>query len=224
MRRVLITTMLASVLTVGVTATVLFAQAWPDSQTSSGAVNVTTESADLYICEPAGSTGDPDCPGDDSAGDETIFETNESLYPGATVSWDIRLRNVGGLSWDVTGAVTTITETQDPGADCNSTPTTVVTLLGNPPYDFNYDTAPYGGAVNDNHLVLVDTRTTAAPTPPSFRTENRYLIDFAGDGAVHAAPGGYDDMRIRVTLPGSVGVQCKDNIWDVGIAWTVTPH
>lgn len=204
------------------TVGVILAQTFDDTQTSSGTVNVTTESADLYICEPTGSTGDPDCPGDDSLADETIFEGIEDLFPGATASWDVRLRNVGTMPWDVTAVVVTTPEVQDPGADCNDTPSTLVTILGKS-----------GDQLNDNHFVDQNYTYTDhnQQALPSIRTESGVTHGAAGHNypayhwvPVHVAVGDYEDIRIRVTLPGGISGTCQDNIWNINIDWTVSPH
>jgi predicted ribosomally synthesized peptide with SipW-like signal peptide len=55
-----------------------------DSQTATGDVNAGT--LDLYLLEPSG---------DDSAGDEVIFEGAENLLPGQTANYTLRISNVG---------------------------------------------------------------------------------------------------------------------------------
>jgi hypothetical protein len=177
-------------------------------------VNVTTESADLYICEPSGGTGDPDCPGDDSLADETIFENTENLFPGQTAIWNIRLRNVGTMPWDVAAVQITPTETQDPGNDCDDLPTIGITALE---------------LKVDDHIDL-ETNDDALPALPGFRTEQRHLITHVGLGnpyhrvTVHVAVGGKEDLRIRVTMPATLAGECQGNVWDINIVWTVTPH
>ena len=54
----------AGVIAVGTLGALIYAQL-SDTQTASGAVNVTSTSPDLYICEPDGTAG-PDCGADDS--------------------------------------------------------------------------------------------------------------------------------------------------------------
>ena len=206
----LVATFVGSVATAGV----LLAQTFKDTQTSSGAINVTTESADLYICEPSGTTGDPDCPGDDSLADEAIFENTENLFPGQTASWNVRLRNVGTMPWDVSDVQIVPVETFDPGNDCDDLPIIGITTLE---------------LKDDDHIDL-ETNDEALPALPGFRTEQRHLITHVGFGnpyhwvTVHVAVGGKEDLKIRVTMPLTLAGECQDNVWDINIAWMVTPH
>src|SRR3990172_4418228 len=75
-----------------------------NTQSATGTMNVTADSVDLYICDltNTGSTT-ATCPGigDDSLGDELIFEGDDNIRPGQTQWWDMQLRNVDAIDWDV---------------------------------------------------------------------------------------------------------------------------
>lgn len=165
-----------------------------DTQSATGAVNVTTVSSDLYICEPNGTPG-PACGSDDSADDEIIFETLEDMRPGDIVTWDLRLRNVGTVDWRVSGVTLISVEDVDPGNDCPSDALRQtargITILGK-----------NGDEVNDNAGVGVGDRE------PIFRGETtnqqRHIDVAAGD---------YEDVRLRLGLD-VVGTQnCDGNQW-----------
>ncbi len=193
----------------GTVASIVLAQ-WTDTQNTTGAVNVTTESAELYICE----TGGADCAVDDSGADEIIFEGVEDLYPGSTATYDFRLRNIGTLSWDVTSVTHGFTETSDPGTDCNDEPTVYFTVID----------------CNGNHFY--GCTTSANPPPlPRFRKDDLggcgcTIVPTAEywQGNVHVEPGENEDMRAYVTLPSNAAVECQDNVWDLSVDWEVTPH
>ncbi len=198
---------------VGLALTMALAQPWTDTQTSSGSINATTESAELYICEPGG----VDCEVDDSGADEAIFEGVEDLYPGATASYSLRLRNVGTLPWDATGIAPAFVETSDPGDDCDIQPTVRLKMVSK---NDNHITNPVGGCGSNPDYD---------PGLPQLITESTECVDGYGIpryyccGTIHVAPSGNEDVHMYVTLSSSAPVACKDNVWDLSIVWTATP-
>ena len=130
-----------SVVAAGVLIAVVFAQ-FTGTQTSSGTVNSTSASPDLYLCEPE-ATG-VGCGPDDSGADEIIFEGLEDLLPSSAAVSTLRLRNDGTNSQDVLSAVPVVTEVDDPSNDCDVTPDVLIGVLGKVPYGPSQ-------AANDNH-------------------------------------------------------------------------
>ena len=183
----------------GTLAGLVFAN-FGDTQTASGGVNVTTTSADLYICEPGGTIG-PDCGADDSEADEIIFETIEDLLPLESASWDIRLKNVGSEPWIVSSAGARKVETVDLGDDCSDN---LLRFLGQQGVLI---LGKEGDTVNDN------------PIESGFTRFGR--IDDPGGGSesyvnIKVAPADYEDIRLQVFLPGGPDTEgCDDNEWNV---------
>jgi hypothetical protein len=200
--------LLAIVFSVAVVGGVRAASEWADSQNASGEISVTSGSADLYVCEPTGSSGDPICLGDDSGADEIIFEDDEDMAPGSLKAWDVRLVNRGDLVWDVYDVLFSITEEIDENEDCNSLPVT----LGFPdaPPGFPPLTAlePY----TDDHQT-----TGGGEFGPPFRF-------LPGRTTVHVAPGEYQDVRIEVIMPADLPIACRGNAWNISFTFVVEPH
>jgi predicted ribosomally synthesized peptide with SipW-like signal peptide len=78
-----------------------------DSQTASGDVNAGT--LNLYLLQSDG--------GDDTAGDEIIFEAIENLLPGDSASFGLRLRNDGTAPLTISA----LDDTGSLGAECDAT-------------------------------------------------------------------------------------------------------
>ena len=184
----------------GTLAGLVFAS-FGDTQRASGGVNVTTTSADLYICEPGRTIG-PDCGADDSEADEIIFETLEDLMPLDAASWDIRLKNVGSEAWIVTNARTNRVETVDPGDDCS------VGQLGFPGSAGLLILGKDGDTVNDN--------PDDVPLARFQRIDN-----LSAPVSIKVVPGDYEDLRLRVVISGFGSENCDDNEWDVSWEFTV---
>ena len=191
---------------VGVIAGVALAQL-TDSQTASGTITATSTSADLYICEPDSTPG-PACGSDHSGADETVFETLEDIRPGETVTWDVRLKNVGTDDWVLANAVLTVVETADPGGDCPDN----VLWSGRNLNDQWTNAGAFilgkaGDSSNDN------------PVPGS----SFYLYQwspYAAGRAVKVAAGDYEDIRLSLQLTTSNTENCDGNEWSV--SWTFT--
>ncbi len=187
---------------VGVGGGLLWAAEWLDTQTSSGNVTVSSTTTDiLYICEPTGTGGSPPCVGDDSAGDEIIFEFDEALLPGGpAVSWNILLWNPSpDVVADITGIEPTFTETLDPGNDCADEPSLLIMTVT---YDDDHDLG-FGGA------ILPQVYADDYPT-------RRYVV--------HLSQESTDEMRIQVSLGGDFPGECQGNAWDLTIDWTAEIH
>jgi hypothetical protein len=200
---------LVALAAVGVTVSVVLG-VWTGTQTASGTVNATTASPDLYLCEPEG-TG-VGCGPDDSGPDEIIFEGLEDLLPSSAAASTLRLRNVGTGPMDLLAAVPAVTETADPGNDCDLTPDVVIGVLGQVPHGFFEQ-------INDNHQPF-------SPLAVGLQLFLRGLEDpnYVGVGfevAVHIAAGDYEDFLIQVFLPVTAPDACEDNVWDVAINWDV---
>ena len=41
---------------------------------------------------------------------------------------------------------------------------------------------------------------------------------------IHVAAGDWEDVRLRATLPGGVGNECRENVWDITTTIGVTQH
>lgn len=202
-----------------------------DTQTTTGSLSSAAMSvsntADLYICEPTGTTGDADCPGDDSGADEIIFEDVEEVLQGDAVIWDIRLRNVGPIPFDVqppcginTGSCpgVTVQETFDPGSDCSSepqfsvfTPVPAFSILG-----------VEGDTANDN-VTLHGARFGPSAIFFDFLREDRDGLDPDAATFVHIEPDEFEDVRIRAIFS-SLPNECAENVWDVTIEWVADPN
>ena len=186
---------LALLVGVGLFAAPTVLALFTDSHSVSGSVNVTSDSVDLYICDITGTdTTSATCPGigDDSLGDEIIFEGLENLVPDGVALWDIRLLNVGELAWDSNSRpFPVVTEVNDPGADCDYAPAVSFSVLGKD-----------GDSLNDNHSAGSSTGWPRA--------------DVYGYVRIHVEPGDFEDVRIGATLSANAGNECRDNAWDIG--------
>ena len=174
-----------------------------DTEDASGTINVSSESADLYICEP-GNVDGPDCGPDDSDGAEIVFEGLEDLRPGDIVEYDVRLKNVGTVPFVVLDAEFEATETNDPDNDCpqgvlsaysDGYPYVGVTILGKD-----------GDWLNDN---VYDVDAIRFPVFDSYQ-----------DLSIAIAPGDFEDVRLALRLNLQNSVNCDSNEWDV--SWTFT--
>jgi len=186
---------------------------WTATQTASGGVNATVTTApNLYLCEPDGG----DCGQDDSGADEQLFENAENLLPNTFASDRLRLRNTGGQSLDVVRAVTTVSETADPGADCAVLPTVRIGLdlpLGPGPFPFPLPHDNHGPSFAQTQGLQVFFRTVDDP---------RYDGSFGFEGqAIHIASGGHEDFTVQVLLRGDTPSACEDNAWNISISWQV---
>lgn len=178
------------------------------TQTASGSVNVTTTSADLYICEPDATPG-PVCGSDDSGADETVFETLEDIRPGETVQWDLRLKNVGTEDWIVTGVTLDLVETVDPGGDCPDESLGPLSV-GFPGFAPGVSTlGKAGDDLNDNAQI----------GQPFFPRESE--ADPLRAVSVIVAAGDYEDVRLRLRLDQSGTENCDGNEWTASWQFTV---
>jgi hypothetical protein len=187
---------------------------WGGTQTASGTVNATTDSPDLYLCEPA-ETG-VGCGPDDSGADEIIFEGLEDMLPSSAASSRLRLRNAGANPMDVLSAVPAVAEVADPDNDCEAVPDALIRVLGKIPYVTNlwqnvYDN--HGNEFADAQGLQIFPRAIGDP---------QYLRDDPWHGtAVHIEPGDYEDFRVEVILLTTLPAACEENVWDITIAWNV---
>ena len=185
-----------------------------DKQSATGAVNVTTVSSDLYICEPNGTPG-PACGSDDSADDETIFEALENMRPGDVVQWDIRLQNVGPVDWEVQGVNLVISETADPGGGC---PANALSPANRHPIVAQFTT---GGVfvLGKNGDDKNDNATSVGGGLGLLRWFNQP----GGDQIVTrliVAVNDYEDLRLRLEMLSDPSVAlCDGNEW--GVNWTI---
>lgn len=179
-----------------------------DTQSASGSVNVSTTSADLYICEPGNAAG-PACGSDDNDGNEAIFESLEDLRPGQTAQWDVRLKNVGTVPFMVTGVTLTTAENNDPGSDC---PEGSLTSSGPSDSYYNY---PYGISLLGKNGDPANDNPYNNNDIPAFSGET----DYQGYGIL-IAPGDYEDVRLRLRLQLQNTANCDGNAWNV--AWNFT--
>ncbi len=205
-------------------AAVVYAQLG-DSQTATGTLNVTTTSANLYICEPNNMAG-PDCGSDDSLADEAVFETLEDMAPGDLAQWDLCLKNVGTRDWWVTGVTLNIVETVDPGpaptGDCPDKALRgerfddkfggftvlgklVTTATGDPIYNEFNDNVSEGGA---------------PPGVPAFIRDSLFPSD-KPKMHIRVASGDHEDVRLRLQLDGGGTENCDANQWEASWQFTV---
>ena len=206
-------------LAAGTLASVVFAQLG-DSRTATGSLNVSTTSADLYLCEPNNVVG-PTCGSDDSLADEAVFETLEDLLPGDRAQWDLRLKNVGTRDWWVTGVTLNILETDDPisaaTGDCPSGALRGeffggLTVLGK-----GLQVIPGTGDTGDTILYDEVNDNFQGPPPgvPRFRGK------IYGELPIRVASGDYEDVRLRLQLD-YVGTEyCDANQWEAAWQFTV---
>lgn len=197
----------ASLVAVGVIAGLALAQL-SDSQTAAGTVNVTSTSADLYICEP-GTIPGPACGPDDSGADETVFETLEDIRPGETVLWDIRLTNVGSDDWTLSNAAPAVTEIADPGNDCPDS----ALKLGRNPADYDSNAGAFilgknGDSINDN------------PLPGASFFLRRW--NASETRAVRVVAGDYEDVRLSIELITTGTEDCDGNEWSLTYTFEVS--
>ena len=212
----------------GALAGVVFAQLG-DSQTATGTLNVTTTSADLYLCDPNNVAG-PACGSDDSLADETVFETLEDMLPGDLAQWDLRLKNVGTRDWWVTGVSLNILETTDPGpgatGDCPDGALHAerdlhggLTVLGK-----LIAIAIGTGDETGTPLVYDETNdnvfTSAPPGLPAFIQDSRFLLQLP-NMHVRVASGDHEDVRLRLQLDTAGTENCDANQWEVSWQFTV---
>jgi hypothetical protein len=201
-----------SVVAAGVLIGVVFAQ-FTGTQTSSGTVNSTTDSPDLYLCEPEDEG--VGCGPDDSGADEIIFEGLEDLLPSSVASSHLRLRNIGTNPLDVTSAVPEVTEVDDPGNDCDLMPDVLIRVLGKLPYV----TSVYQ-QVNDNHGIEFANEWDLQIFPRAVGDPQYAQLPGYGT-AVHIADTDYEDFSVEVMLPTTTPDACEDNVWDITINWNV---
>lgn len=192
---------LAAAAVAGAASVGLVLAALGDTQTATGSVNVSTTSADLYICEP-GNVAGPACGPDDSDGGELVFENLEDIRPGDQVYWDVRLKNVGTVPFTIVDVGGTIAETSDPEANCPAGSLSYGSKAGYsyPPRGL-YILGKGGDDVNDNTYDYEIIR---------FRTESD-----SGDYNIVIAPGDYEDVRLRLKLARLGTENCDGNTWDV---------
>lgn len=206
MKRIIFASLVAIGLGVGAAAIVL--AVFSDEQDTTGSVVAALATdIDLHICEP-GEIAGPDCGADDDGTpggppgeNEAIFEGSEQLTPGDPAIWDLRMRNIGNLPWDIDAFAVDIQETNDPNGDCDAAVEVEPKILGKE-----------GDSINDNHSTFTGTLD-----PGSMRREG-----FGGATYfVHVDAGDYEDIRLRFLLPESAGNECSANAWDITISWTV---
>ncbi len=213
MRRRLIV-IAASLVAAGTLGAVVYAQLGA-TQTASGTVNVSTTSADLYICEPDSTPG-PDCGSDDAGADEMVFETLEDMRPGDRIEWDIRLKNVGTQDWLVTDVTLEILESVDPGADCPDDalqPPEIpsVPFVGGTPIEIGiFILGKNGDGRNDNPFGI--------PGVPVFQFDRSFPEVVV---SIKVAAGDYEDVRLELVMGGAGTENCDGNEWNVSWEFTV---
>jgi hypothetical protein len=201
MNRLKVLAVLAAFFAVAIGAGVVIA-ALGDTETASGTITVSSESADLYICEPGAVSG-PDCGPDDSDGDELVFESDELLLPGEQSYYDIRLKNVGDRPFFVTDYQVNVDEVTDPGGDCPQSALRPGNSESNSYYYYGswlWILGKDGDPHNDNDLGFGQTF--------GYDEEN-------GDSPIYIAPGDYEDVRLRVYLDYYDSINCDGNEWNV---------
>ncbi len=191
---------------------------WTGTQTASGTVNATTSSPDLYLCEAEGEG--IGCGQDDSGPNEIIFEGLEDLLPGSFASSNLRLRNIGANPLDVVSVEPVVTETADPGNDCEVTPEVKIGVLGQVPYPAEVRFPHLTPSINDNHGSQFANANglqlfVRAVDDPLYINERGFGM------AVHIDAGDYEDFRVDVILLTSAPDACEENVWDITIAWDV---
>jgi len=197
---------------------------WSGTQTTSGSVNATSSSVDLYICEPNADPANTGCGPDDSDADETIFEGTENLLPGSIVWAPVRLRNVGSSALDITGFDASVEKVSDPGNDCPQRPTATPRMLGKwwvNPNDHKYHYGCSPGAGNDNHYY---GQTYELPTFYGTTMNGAVKQDDCPNSSeygVHIATGDYEDMAVEVRLPLNELPSCEDVVWSITVSWYV---
>lgn len=198
---------------VGLVTAVVLAQLG-DTQTASGTVNVSTTSADLYICEPDSTTG-PECGSDDSGADEAVFETLEDIRPAQTREWDVRLKNVGTEDWLVSAVTVTIVETIDPGADCADDALQAVEYTNYP----LEGSTPGVVVLGKNGDPFNDNPDPDLPEVEGFPFFATYWL--MSTTTIKVAPGDYEDVRLQLQLAGAGTENCDGNQWNVSWQFTV---
>lgn len=176
------------------------------SQSTTGSINATSESVDLYLCETPQTTG-PECGDDDSGADETIFEGLENLRPASVTSQRLRLKNVGTSDLTIVSAGLLVTEVADPGIPCD------------PGVLYPLEPPPLTTAVVPGVTILTDNLgddVSGMPNTQSFaRTSNS---GFAYNLKIGA--GSYEDVLLSFALSGQGSQDCDGNEWNV--SWTFT--
>jgi hypothetical protein len=176
-----------------------------DSETASGTITVSSESADLYICEP-GTTPGPECGADDSDGAEIVFEGDEQFIPGESRYYDIRLRNVGQRSFVVTDLNFLINETADPGNNC---PDHALWSGGHP--NRYWDSSAV--------WILDDPAGDDSSSIDSIRFP--YEDTSQSDSVIAIGPGEHEDVRLRLKMDLFDTENCDGNVWDVSFEFVV---
>lgn len=210
-------TIAAALVAAGTLGAVVFAQL-SDTQTSSGTVNVSSTSADLYICEPDTTPG-PACGSDDSGADEVVFEALENITPGGVAEWDLRLKNVGTGDWIVTGATLTIVETVDPGADCPNDALQPPNILSEkPPGEISNPTTA-------GVFIIADPSSDDPASPNLLPGVPIFLVEFFPniffERNIKVAAGDYEDVRLPLELQPLGTENCDGNEWNVSWVFTV---
>lgn len=220
-RRLLIlgTTLGAVAIATAVTTALLIAAGWTDTQSTSGNVTISGTTPDLlYICDLTGGVfgSTTECPGtdssDDTGADEIIYEDlDEALLPGGPAAvWDIRLRNPDpDVAWDVIAVGPAFTPTADPGGGCGLEP------------DLTIRTVALTG---DNHVFGHDNADPGYPALRSEDIDNAHSPLRPHQVTVHVAQSGFEDVRFRVSIPGSFPIECQGNAWDLDVVFTVEVH
>ena len=212
-----LTSIVIALAAVGLMVSVVFG-VWTGTQTASGTVNATTDSPDLYLCEAEGEG--IGCGQDDSGSDEIIFEGLEDLLPASFASSNLRLRNVGANSLDVMSVELVVTETADPGNDCDVTPEVKIGVLGKVPYSAEMSFPFRTPSINDNHGSQFASDNGLQLFIRA--VDDPLYIEESGFGmAVHIDAGDYEDFRVDVILLASTPDACEENVWDITIAWDV---
>lgn len=221
------------------TAAIVFA-AFIVPHQATGTVNTAVSGVEeLYICQPSGTTTDPQCPIDTGGADETIFAANEDLLAGSTEWQKIRLTNIGSDAWDLLDMTPTWTEISDPSGLCETIPEGVrwqqsrstldsptgpgITVLGNEPgFDASNQREqepvedvwyPSVDLVNDNHGPVNGT-----PTYHNMDLSSNYKR------TVHVEPGGFEDILLGIRLPTGTPSDCVNVVWTLTTTWTVQVH
>lgn len=205
-------------------------------QRAGGTVNVTTEAAELHICETFGEVFSattttttiqfipgPDCGFDDSGADEEVFETVENISPGRTAEWDVRLKNVGTRDWIVQDVVLGVVERHDPGNDCIDFALEPGRIL---PGLFS-SAEPLQSLAGV--FVLTDGDNDNLRGIPGFATFAREDDFFGRPLHIKVTADGFEDVRLRLWLPGEVASSttpidignCEGNVWNVSWQFVV---
>ena len=132
---------------------------------------------------------------DDNGADEAVFESAEDIRPGGYASWDIRVKNVGAVAWQIVDDRPHVTEVSDPGNDC-------------PDGHF--------GPVATRRLGKAGDETSDDPVGDRVPPESAFTELQPNNGqmrSIRVKPGDYEDLRLRVTTANVAG--CDGNEWNV---------